>query len=160
MTALPDATFDLPDGWQTIPVELLGAPGLVFVAAHSTPDAGFTANVTVGVQESAGPGFVAALGAEAVRRIEATEQDVDLRRRDLQGEEPAAALVQEVAFTTAVDGAPVGLTQTQAFVGATDATTGAAVVWTVTCTATAAQAAALSGDVEALVARLRAATAA
>ena len=61
-----DAAPALPDGWRLIPPESLGTPGIAFAAAHEVPDAGFTANVTVGVQRSADPGLVRALGAEAV----------------------------------------------------------------------------------------------
>lgn len=153
---LPDA-LTLPDGWRTVPLELIGdAPGIELVAAHETPDAGFTANITVGVQDSAGPGYVEALGDAAVRRIEATEQDVTVRRREVLAEEPTPALVQEVVLTTDLGGTPVTLVQTQAFLAATDPERpGQALVRTVTCTATAGQAEALAEDVAALVRALR-----
>lgn len=158
MTAVPpNLTFRLPAGWRPVPAEMAGAPGLVFIGVHETPDGGFTANVTVGVQASAGPGLVPALAAEAVRRIEATERDVVVQRQDVLGEEPALGLGQQVTFTTDLDGRPVPLVQAQVFLAAADVEDPQRqVVWTITFTATAAQAPALAPDVEELVRSVRA----
>jgi len=149
----PQDTPALPDGWHLIPPETLGTPGIAFAAAHETPDAGFTANVTVGVQRSADPGLVRALGAEAVRAIEATEQDVAVLRREEEGE---AALAQEVHFTTTIAGEPVPMTQRQEFRAVPGADGGPATVWTVSATATRAQAEALAAGLETLLGSLRA----
>jgi hypothetical protein len=151
------ATFTLPDGWRTYPREIIErAPGIEVLAARDTPDAGFTANLTVGVQDSAGPGQVAALGAEALRHFETSERDVVLRRREILGEDPDAGLVQEIELTTDLGEVAVRLVQTQAFLPATDpARPGTALVRTFTCTATAEQAGALADEVAALVQALR-----
>lgn len=143
----------LPEGWHLIPPETLGTPGIAFAAAHETPDAGFTANVTVGVQRSADPGLVLALGAEAVRAIEATEQDVSVHRREQQG---GTAVAQEVHFTTTIDGGAVPMTQLQEFVAVPGADGGPATVWTLSATTTRAQAEALADGLGALLGSLRA----
>jgi hypothetical protein len=143
----------LPDGWRLIPPETLGTPGIAFAAAHEVPDAGFTANVTVGVQRSADPGLVRALGAEAVRAIEASEQDVAVHRQEARGD---LAVAQEVHFTTTIDGDPVPMTQVQEFVAVPAADGGPATVWTVSATATRAQAEALAEGLTTLLDALRA----
>lgn len=152
----PDVALALPEVWQTVPLELLGdAPGLVLVAAHRTPDAGFTANITVGAQQAVGDGDMVALGDEAVRRVAATEQEVTVRRRDLIGADPVTGLVQEVALTTAVEGGTLDLVQAQAFVLAADPEdAGRTLLWTVTGTATEAQVADVAEAVAGVVATL------
>ena len=153
MTTAPQDAAPLPEGWHLIPPETLGTPGIAFAAAHETPDAGFTANVTVGVQRSDDPGLAVELGAEAVRAIEATEQDVALARREQTGD---LAVAQEVHFTTTVDGVAVPMTQVQEFVAVPGAEGGPATVWTVSATATRAQAEALADGLGQLLASLRA----
>jgi len=156
MTTEPQDAGALPDGWRTIPPDRLGTPGIAFAAAHDVPDSGFTANVTVGVQRSADPGLVLTLGAEALRAIQATEQDVALHRREQSGGTQAPALAQEVRFTTTIDGEPVRLTQVQEFVARPGADGAPATVWTLSATATQAQAEALADDLETLLGALRA----
>jgi hypothetical protein len=153
MTADSQDAAPLPEGWHLIPPETLGTPGIAFAAAHETTDAGFTANVTVGVQRSDDPGLALELGAEAVRAIEATEQDVALARREQTGEH---AVAQEVHFTTTVDGVAVPMTQVQEFVAVPGAEGGPATVWTVSATATRAQAEALADGLAELLGALRA----
>jgi hypothetical protein len=153
LTTDPQDAPALPEGWHLIPAEAIGAPGIAFAAAHETPDAGFTANVTVGVQRSADPGLALQLGAEAIRAIEATEQDVTLARREQQGD---TAVAQEVHFTTTVDGTAVPMTQVQEFVAVPGADGGPATVWTVSATATRAQAEALADGLAELLGSLRA----
>lgn len=153
MTTDPQDAAPLPEGWHLIPPETLGTPGIAFAAAHETPDAGFTANVTVGVQRSADPGLVVALGAEAIRAIEATEQEVVVARREQQGD---SAVAQEVHFTTTVDGGAVPMTQVQEFVAVPVADGGPERVWTVSATATRAQAEALADGLATLLGQLRA----
>jgi hypothetical protein len=153
MSTEPQDAPALPEGWHLIPPETLGTPGIAFAAAHETPDAGFTANVTVGVQRSAEPGLVVLLGAEAVRAIEATEQEVAVRRREQQGD---AAVTQEVHFTTTIDDAAVPMTQVQEFVAVPGADGGPATVWTLSATTTRAQAEALADGLAALLGSLRA----
>lgn len=153
MTTDPQDAPALPEGWHLIPPGTLGTPGIAFAAAHETPDAGFTANVTVGVQRSADPGLALELGAEAVRAIEATEQEVALARREQTGD---LAVAQEVHFTTTVDGVAVPMTQVQEFVAVPGADGAPATVWTVSATATRAQAEALADGLAELLGALRA----
>ncbi|WP_431835649.1 hypothetical protein [Cellulomonas sp. Y8] len=153
MTTDPQDAAPLPEGWHLIPPETLGTPGIAFAAAHETPDAGFTANVTVGVQRSADPGLAIELGAEAVAAIEATEQDVALASREQTGD---FAVAQQVHFTTSVDGVAVPMTQVQEFVAVPGADGGPATVWTVSATATRAQAEALADGLAELLDQLRA----
>lgn len=153
MTTDPQDAAPLPEGWHLIPPETLGTPGIAFAAAHETPDAGFTANVTVGVQRSDDPGLALELGAEAVAAIEATEQDVALARREQTGD---FAVAQQVHFTTSVDGVAVPMTQVQEFVAVPGADGGPATVWTVSATATRAQAEALADGLAELLDQLRA----
>lgn len=153
MTTDPQETAALPEGWHLIPPEALGTPGIAFAATHETPDAGFTANVTVGVQRSDEPGLAVALGAEAVRAIEATEQEVALHRREQRGD---TAVAQEVHFTTTIGGVPVPMTQVHEFVAVPGADGGPATVWTVSATATRAQAEALADGLDELLGSLRA----
>lgn len=148
---MSDDTFTLPEGWRTIPREAVGAPGVAFVAAHETPDQGFTANVTVTVQLAGGTVALTDLAAAAVQQIEAAERDVVLRRRDVAGSDRAPSLSQEVAFVTTLAGDDVTLVQAQDVVTVPGADGGAGHVWTVTFTATQAQAATLAPDVAALV---------
>lgn len=152
MTTDPQDAPALPEGWHLIPPGTLGTPGIAFAAAHETPDAGFTANVTVGVQRSDDPGLALELGAEAVRAIEATEQDVALARREQTGD---LAVAQEVHFTTTVDGVAVPMTQVQEFVAVPGPDGGPATVWTVSATATRAQAEALADGLAELLGALR-----
>lgn len=153
MTTEPQDAPALPEGWHLIPPQTLGTPGIAFAAAHETPDAGFTANVTVGVQRSADPGLALELGAEAVAAIEATEQDVALARREQTGD---FAVAQQVHFTTTVDGVAVPMTQVQEFVAVPGADGAPATVWTVSATATRAQAEALADGLAELLDQLRA----
>ncbi|MBW0253726.1 hypothetical protein [Cellulomonas sp. PS-H5] len=153
MTTEPQDAPALPEGWHLIPPQTLGTPGIAFAAAHETPDAGFTANVTVGVQRSADPGLALELGAEAVAAIEATEQDVALARREQTGD---FVVAQQVHFTTTVDGVAVPMTQVQEFVAVPGADGGPATVWTVSATATRAQAEALADGLAELLDQLRA----
>lgn len=153
MTTDPQDAAPLPEGWHLIPPETLGTPGIAFAAAHETPDAGFTANVTVGVQRSADPGLVVALGAEAVRAIEATEQEVVVVRREQRGD---SVVAQEVHFTTTVDGDAVPMTQVQEFAAVPVGDGGPDRVWTVSATATRAQAEALADGLATLLDQLRA----
>lgn len=153
MSTDPQDAPALPPGWHLIPPETLGTPGIAFAAAHETPDAGFTANVTVGVQRSADPGLVLALGAEAVRAVEATEQDVAVHRREQRGD---AAVTQEVHFTTTIDDARVPMSQVQEFVAVPGADGGPATVWTLSATTTRAQAEALADGLAELLGSLRA----
>jgi hypothetical protein len=152
MTTDPQDAAPLPEGWHLIPPEALGTAGIAFAAAHETPDAGFTANVTVGVQRSDDPGLAVELGAEALRAIEATEQDVVLARREQSGD---LAVAQEVHFTTTVDGVAVPMTQLQEFVAVPGADGGPATVWTVSATPTRAQAEALADGLAELLGALR-----
>ncbi|VTR75808.1 hypothetical protein [Cellulomonas hominis] len=153
MTADSQDAAPLPEGWHLIPPETLGTPGIAFAAAHERPDAGFTANVTVGVQRSDDPALAVLLGAEALRAIEAAEQDVTLARREQRGD---LAVAQEVHFTTTVDGAAVPMTQVQEFVAVPGADGGPATVWTLSATATRAQAEALGDGLAELLGALRA----
>jgi len=153
MTTEPQDAPALPEGWHLIPPQTLGTPGIAFAAAHETPDAGFTANVTVGVQRSADPGLALELGAEAVAAIEATERDVALARREQTGD---FAVAQQVHFTTTVDGVAVPMTQVQEFVAVPGADGAPATVWTVSATATRAQAEALADGLAELLDQLRA----
>lgn len=152
MTTDPQDAAPLPAGWHLIPPEALGTAGIAFAAAHETPDAGFTANVTVGVQRSGDPGLAVELGAEALRAIEATEQDVALARREQSGD---LAVAQEVHFTTTVDGVAVPMTQVQEFVAVPAADGGPVTVWTVSATTTRAQAEALADGLAELLGALR-----
>jgi hypothetical protein len=153
---LPD-TFALPEGWRTYPREIIErAPGIEVLAARDTADVGFTANLTIGVQDSLGPGQIAALGAEAVRHFETHERDVVLRRREVLGEDPDAGLLQEIELTTDLGEISARLVQTQAFLPAVDpARSGQPLVRTFTCTATVEQSAALADEVAGLVQALR-----
>ncbi|WP_282947781.1 hypothetical protein [Cellulomonas endometrii] len=153
MTADSQDAAPLPEGWHLIPPETLGTPGIAFAAAHERPDAGFTANVTVGVQRSDDPALAVLLGAEALRAIEAAEQDVTLACREQRGD---LAVAQEVHFTTTVDGAAVPMTQVQEFVAVPGADGGPATVWTLSATATRAQAEALADGLAELLGALRA----
>jgi hypothetical protein len=148
-----DAATTLPEGWYLIPPETLGTPGIAFAAAHGTPDAGFTANVTVGVQRSDDPGLVLALGAEAVRAVEATEREVTVHHREQRGD---TAVTQEVRFTTTIDDAAVPMTQLQEFVAVPGADGGPSTVWTLSATTTRAQSEALADGLAELLGSLRA----
>lgn len=153
MTTAPQDAAALPEGWHLIPPDALGTAGIAFAAAHEVPDAGFTANVTVGVQRAADPGLAVALGAEAVRAIESAERDVVLHRREQQGED---AVAQEVHFTTTLDGQDVPMTQVQEFVAVPAEDGGPATIWTISATATRAQAVALADGLAELLDALRA----
>ncbi|HEY0215111.1 MAG TPA: hypothetical protein VGC57_01820 [Cellulomonas sp.] len=156
--SLPDALVDLPAGWRVVPLDLLGAgaQGLELVAAYETPDAGFTANITVGVQEPVQPAVVGVLGDAVVQHLRDAETGAVLRRREVLGAEPVPGLVQDVAFSTTVEGAEVAMLQTEAFVVSPHPDDAERVlVRTVTCTATAAQAGALADDVVAVIDALR-----
>ncbi|RMI09096.1 hypothetical protein [Cellulomonas triticagri] len=155
-TAAPDPALTLPDGWRTIPPEMVGAPGVVLVGAYETPDAGFTANVTVTVQVPDGPVDLPALATEAVRRMEAGARDVVLHRQDLAVDDAGRpALSQEIAFTADLGDQEVALVQTQDVVATHDEVAGAGRWWTVTLTASAGQSADLRPAVTDLVRRLR-----
>lgn len=157
MTAVPpELTFDLPAGWTPVPPEAAGVPGIAFIGVHETTDAGFTANVTVGAQvvdlPQDGTDVPAALGAQAVARVETTEQDVVVRRQQRLGTGPTPGLAQEIGFSTDLAGQRLAMTQIQVFLLAPAVEEPQRhVLWTVTFTATDAQAPALAPDVEALV---------
>ncbi|WP_149203427.1 hypothetical protein [Actinotalea subterranea] len=153
----PPVTFRLPAGWRPQPAG--ATPGLDFVALHETPDAGFTANITVALDVATGDDAVEVMADGAVERLAATEQDVVVHNRAVLGHAPAPGLGQDVRLTTLVDGVPVELTQVQVFLPAADVDVdGRLAVYSLTFTATSAQAPRLAPDFQALVGSVQAVT--
>lgn len=108
--------FSLPEGWQSVPPDEVGAPGAAFVAlkASSARD-GFTPNISITgeVQENA---ILTEIADEAVEKLRAAgAADVRLGRRNEVGSDSDPAVTQAVKLTIPLRGKPADLVQFQVF---------------------------------------------
>ncbi|NCT92679.1 hypothetical protein GXB85_17230 [Cellulomonas sp. APG4] len=156
MPVPPSLTLRLPPRWR---VQEPPA-GLDLVALHETPDEGFTATITLAMDAVEGADDVAqvvtAMADGAVERLAAVERDVTVHRRGAIGPASAPGLAQEVRLVTTVGEGSVRLTQVQVYLPAPDLSDDDRLaVYSLTFTATAAQAPELAPDFEALVRSVR-----
>ncbi len=120
-TTLPvPIEFSLPEGWQPAPADEAGAPGVAFLALHSQPDAGFTANITIDGGFRPDEATLADMADEAVECLhEVAESVVVASRREL-GSEAAPGLAQRLTLSAVTDGARRDLVQSQVYLAMVD----------------------------------------
>ncbi|WP_069736662.1 hypothetical protein [Streptomyces sp. EN27] len=120
-TTLPvPITFKLPDGWRATPPDGVGAPGAAFVALHSHPDAGFTANITVDGAFRPDPASLPEIADESVANLRGSAASVDITERREVGSEEAPGLTQTLAISTVAGGTLRDLVQSQVYLAMLD----------------------------------------
>ncbi|MEU6596896.1 hypothetical protein [Streptomyces flaveolus] len=111
--------FRLPEGWRPALPDEVGAPEAAFVALHSGPDAGFTANITIDGESRPGAAL-SELADESVQRLRAVAESVAMVSRREAGSEAAPALTQKLTFSALVRGVRRDLAQSQVYLGLLD----------------------------------------
>jgi len=112
--------FSLPEGWRSVPPDLLDAAESAFVALRPPGVKGFTPNITVSgdLQDPAVP--LAQLADAAVERLRRGAPDAELGTRKESGSDRGPGLTQAVRMTLLLNNLPEQLVQLQVFLGITD----------------------------------------
>ncbi|MFF8444950.1 hypothetical protein ACF07U_29275 [Streptomyces californicus] len=120
-TTLPvPIAFELPDGWRATPPDDVGAPGTAFVALHSHPYAGFTANITVDGAFRPDPATLPEIADESVENLRRSNASVDITERREVGSEEAPGLTQTLSISAAAGGTLRDLVQSQVYLAMLD----------------------------------------
>lgn len=150
-----DVRIVVPPGWELVPPASAGAPGLAVLAVRQGATAsGFTPTISVALHDDTDAEEVARIGSETVRRLDAREQDVRIRRREAIGSGRTEGLAQELRLTTWIDGHPVEVVQLLVVLVLAAEETGRLVAWAVTASTAVQDLGEVLPDVEALVAGL------
>lgn len=106
-------TFTLPSGWTQLDPETHGAPGSAMLALHDERGETFTPSITIGIARRQDRATLAEVAEEAVRRLAAVSEQVEVvSRRDVsEGEAPG--ITQTLLLTTALGGTRQELVQSQ-----------------------------------------------
>ncbi|MFF9200147.1 hypothetical protein ACF09L_33565 [Streptomyces sp. NPDC014779] len=157
-TTLPvPIEFRLPEGWlPAAPPDGVDVPGVAFAAVHPHPDAGFTANITIGGEVPPPSVALHELADESAQRLqEATGPVVVVHRREI-GSAEAPALTQRLTFSGVVGDTRHDLVQSQVFLTFADVRDPhRRAVIRLTLTATAAQHDEVLGDFQDFVRTVR-----
>lgn len=144
-----------PLGWEMVPPAAVGAPGLALLAIREGgTTSGFTPTMSVALHDDVDAEAVARIGSETVRRLDAREQDVRIRRREAFGSGRTEGLAQELRLTTWIDGHPVEVVQLLVVLVLAAPESGRLVAWGVTASAAVQDLGEVLPDVEAFVAGL------
>ncbi|MFJ2404941.1 hypothetical protein ACIOUE_26955 [Streptomyces xanthochromogenes] len=121
-TSLPvPIEFDVPQGWRPASPDEAGAPGAAFVALHFSPDAGFTANITVDGEYRPDPATLPEIADESVHSMGAVSRTpVTVTDRSETGSTDAPGLAQTLALSTVVGGQHHDLVQSQVYLSMLD----------------------------------------
>jgi hypothetical protein len=145
----------VPPGWELVQPAAVGAPGLALLAVREgVTTSGFTPTTSVALHDGVVAGEVAVIGSETVRRLDAREHDVRIRRREAIGSGRTEGLAQELRLTTWIDGRPVEVAQLLLVLVLAGPETGRLVAWAVTASAAVQDLDEVLPDVEAFVAGL------
>ncbi|MDV6014728.1 hypothetical protein [Haloechinothrix sp. LS1_15] len=119
-TTLPvPMEFTLPEGWQSVPPDEAGSPGVALVAMHPASSEGFTANITVAGELRPDEASMATIADEAIVRLR-QGASVELQDRTEVGDEDAPGLTQLVRLATTVNDQQLDLVQSHVFLGILD----------------------------------------
>jgi len=143
-----------PAGWQVVAPHDVGADDLALLLVKDNQPSGFTASISVALRAGEPPD-VARIGSDAVRRLDATERDVRVHRREAIGSGRTEGMAQEVRFLSATPRGDVEALQLLLVLvipGARDPD--AVIVWVATFTAAARGSDALLTDFQSLVSSL------
>ncbi|KPI05825.1 hypothetical protein OK074_4315 [Actinobacteria bacterium OK074] len=122
-TTLPvPIEFEMPEGWHAAPPDEVGAPGTAFIALHPRPDAGFTANITIDGEYRPDAATLPEIADGSVARLRETGASVELTDRREMGSAEVPGLIQKLAVSATVGGAPRDLVQTQVYLSLLDVT--------------------------------------
>ncbi|WP_328621178.1 hypothetical protein [Streptomyces sp. NBC_00354] len=120
-TTLPvPIEFSLPEGWQSAPPDEVGAPGVAFIALHSQPDAGFTANITVDGDFRPDAATLADMAEESVERVRQVAESVVVTSRRELGSEASPGLAQRLTLSAVAGGVRRDLVQSHVYLAVLD----------------------------------------
>ncbi|WP_053849190.1 hypothetical protein [Streptomyces sp. NRRL B-24085] len=156
-TTLPvPIEFELPKRWRAAPPDEVGAPGAAFIALHSRPDAGFTANITIDGEYRPDSVTLPEIADGSVARLRETGASVVLTDRREMGSAEAPGLLQKLAVSTTEGGTLRDVVQTQVYLSLLDvAEPRSRVVIRLVLTCTHAQYREILGDFEEFVRTVR-----
>ena len=89
--------FDVPEGWTPVPPV---ASGVVFVAVHPNPEADFTPNITLGIQQRDDALPMKEIADEAVERLGRTMALLEVLDRQEVGSPAAPGCTQTLRLRT------------------------------------------------------------
>lgn len=145
--------FAVPEGWAPVDPASVGAPGAAFVAVRTgVPEgAGFTPNITVGVDRRDDAPDVDEVADEAIGRLAAAVAELTVAERDRLGDQLAPCVAQVLRVRTT--GRPaLTLVQSQVhLVLALGDSPADRIVVELVCTCTPPQVPAVTGDFQQLV---------
>ncbi|RJQ67285.1 hypothetical protein D5S17_33780 [Pseudonocardiaceae bacterium YIM PH 21723] len=120
-TSLPvPLEFRLPDGWEAVQPDAVGAPDSAFVARRPRPGDTFVANITIGGYLKDPEIALTTVADEVVERLQEAVGSVDVRNRTEIGSPQAPGLVQVVELTAEVNGSDTDLVQCQTLLSMPD----------------------------------------
>lgn len=112
--------FTLPEPWQVVPPDSVGADGAAFVALHHASADGFTANITMSGQLRDPEVDLVWLGDESLARFAANDVETELVSRTEVGTEEYPGLSQVLELDAVVQGEPLRLLQCQGYLSMPD----------------------------------------
>ncbi|RCG25322.1 hypothetical protein DQ392_01980 [Streptomyces reniochalinae] len=148
--------FQLPEGWRPVSRREATASGVVFLALHPQPDAGYTANIAVdgGYRPDSAP--LTKIADESVHRLREVDSTLVVSSRREVGSPTAPGLTQKLAFAAAIDDRLRELMQTQVYLSLNDINDPRErMVLRLVLTATATQHDAVLGDFQEFVRTVR-----
>lgn len=107
--------FSLPDGWNGVPPDEAGAPGVAFVAVHAGAGHDFTPNITIDGEIPADGTTLEEVADRSVELMRSFASSVALVERIEGGEDEVRTLRQQISFTVTVEGKRHALLQTQIY---------------------------------------------
>lgn len=116
MTLPVPIEFRLPDGWLPAPAPKdPDASDVAFAAVHPQPDAGFTANITIGGEFLPDEATPAGVADDSVAHLRAVAESVMVADRREVGSPDAPALVQRLTLSAVAGGMRRDLVQSQVY---------------------------------------------
>ncbi|WP_130342491.1 hypothetical protein [Herbihabitans rhizosphaerae] len=108
-------SFELPEGWQPVSPDEVGAEGAAFVALNlATQGSGFTANITIDGDRRP-DATLADLADASARDLAAATQETTVVNREEVGGPEAPGLTQLLRLTTPVNDVVLELVQSQVY---------------------------------------------